>query len=164
MFENARPTPRCHATSDLAWPSLQTATASHEPHHKWRATVKKSAKSKLLLLAGCMCQQEERHWLAAVAHTCGEAKIPLELAKLYVSGPLIFNKNGPRIVAGKWAQNLGHTPGCCCKFRQGPCFGHETVARKRAHNRDRVLCKNTNLEPPKTQTWTAHPSSARLPV
>ena len=38
-FENWPPTLRCHSTSDLAWPSLQTATAKHEPDRKWHATI-----------------------------------------------------------------------------------------------------------------------------
>jgi hypothetical protein len=100
----------------------------------------KTCKERAILLrAGCVCQQEERHWLAAVAHTWHQAKIPSELAKIHVSGPQILNKNGPRIVAGKWAQNLAHTPGCCFKFREGPVFGHEIVANKWAQNPDRVF-------------------------
>ena len=113
--------------------------------------VRRICKKKAILMqAGCVCQQEGRYWLAAVAHTCHRAKIPAELAKLYVSGPQILNKNGPRIVAGKWAQNLGHTPGFCFKFKQGPFLGHEIVAKKWAHNLDRLLTKNkprtTNLD------------------
>ena len=102
--------------------------------------------------AGCVCQPEKRHWLAAAAHTCRPATIPPELAKIHVSGPQILNKTGLRIVAGKWAQNLAHTPGCCFKFREGPVFGHEIVANKWAQNPDRVVCKKDEKSEP--QTWT----------
>ena len=67
--------------------------------------------------------------MAAVALSCHLAKMTSERAKLCVSGPQILNKNGPRIVAGKWAQNLAHTPDCCFKLREGPVFGHDIVAK-----------------------------------
>ena len=92
--------------------------------------------------AGCVCQPEKRHWLAAAAHTCRPATIPPELAKIHVSGPQILNKTGLRIVAGKWAQNLAHTPGCCFKFREGPVFGHEIVAKKGRKIRTAFFNKN----------------------
>ena len=99
--------------------------------------------------------------MAAVAHSCHQAKMASQLAKLCVSGPQILMKNGPGIVAGKWARNLDRTPGCCFKFEQSPVFGHETVARKWARNPDRVFGKKTHSEPPQTVTWTGLPSSAR---
>jgi hypothetical protein len=106
--------------------------------------------------AGCVCQPEKRHWLAAAAHTCRPATIPPELAKIHVSGPQILNKIGLRIVAGKWAQNLAPTPGCCFKFREGPVFGHEIVAKKWAQNPDRIFQQQTPSEP-RAWTWTGPP-------
>ena len=55
-FEKCTPTLRCYFTSDLPWPGLQTATASHKPKHKRHATISnKSAKRGLLLRAACVC-------------------------------------------------------------------------------------------------------------
>ena len=76
--------------------------------------------------SGCLCHRAER---------------PSGLTKKHLGAPEISSKNGRRFVAGKWAQNLGHTPGFSFKFGQGPVFGHEIVAKKWAQNPDRVFVK-----------------------
>ena len=157
LCETGPPTLRCHPPP--IWRGRAFRQRSPATNHvtsgmqQFQKTCKERA---ILLRAGCVCQQEERHWLAAAAHTWHQAKIPSELAKIHVSGPQILNKDGPRIVAGKWAQNLAHTPGCCFKFREGPVFGHEIVAKKWDQNPDRVFEQNTNSEP-RTWTWTGPP-------
>jgi hypothetical protein len=149
------------------WKQDKAAASSIKQQHGQPAAAKQkqaaacnsytACRNNLLLQASYVCQQEERHSLAAVPALAAKQKIPPGLPKLYVSGPQIFNKDGPRSGAGKWAQNLGHTPGCCYKFKQSQCFGHENRARKRAQHRDRVFHKNGTWNCQETQTWTAHP-------
>ena len=79
------------------------------------------------------------------------SKNTVRACEIIRGGPQMLNKISPRIVAETRAQNLGHIPGCCFKFRQSPTFGHEIVANKWAQNPDRVVCKTrkgraTNLD------------------
>ncbi len=152
MVESGLPTLRC--TPPPIWHGRAFRQRPQATNHITNGVqeIRRICKEKAILLqASCLWQQEERYWRAAVALICYQAKIPSELAKLYVGGPQILNKIGTRIVAGKWAQNLNHIPGCYFEFKQGPSRGTEPWPSNGLNVGPSILQKHEKSE---LQTWT----------